>query len=403
MRHMLRPNLFMFCAATLALVLAGCDVNIEPTDLSAVKVESNRTTIEKALGKPDELVEARGFTVASYSYDKGYFAPARAPTGISRPPSTAGGGMAGAGWLLITAVAAPFDYAARISEARPGQRGRLAAIYNADRSLVFSSFLEESASTSQTLDSMLARYIDAQSGDVEALVDLAKVALIPNQKLTFLETAANAGNAEAAYEVGKVYKLAAGVEQDMAQALAWWRIAAGLGYVPAYVQLGNSYRFGIGVPRNIDVAKVWLTKAADGGSTMAQRVLFEMSGSEQRLEALLARAEEGHSAFQVEVADSYRFGIGVPKDIDLAIRMYERATAARDDYAAYALGNIYAGGETGTVELSRAYMWYSIAEQVASDEDEELRRLKIETSKGMTSDQIAEAERMAREWLEAHP
>ena len=64
---MLRPNLVIVCAATLALVLAGCDVNIEATDLSAVTIENDRAVIEKALGKPDEVVEAQGFTVAAYN------------------------------------------------------------------------------------------------------------------------------------------------------------------------------------------------------------------------------------------------------------------------------------------------------------------------------------------------
>jgi len=44
-------------------------------------------------------------------------------------------------------------------------------------------------------------------------------------------------------------------------------------------------------------------------------------------------------------------------------------------------------------------MWYSIAEHLASDELEELRRLKEELAKTMTPDQITKAQRMASEWL----
>ena len=47
-------------------------------------------------------------------------------------------------------------------------------------------------------------------------------------------------------------------------------------------------------------------------------------------------------------------------------------------------------------------MWYSIAEAVSTDDTEDLRRRKHELAEVMSPDKIAEAERMAREWLEAH-
>ena len=73
---MRRPKPIIAYTTAFALVLAGCDVNIAQTDLSAVTVANDRTEIEKALGKPDEVVEAQGFTVAYYDYDKGIFEPA---------------------------------------------------------------------------------------------------------------------------------------------------------------------------------------------------------------------------------------------------------------------------------------------------------------------------------------
>ena len=57
----------------LAFLLTACSVKIEPTDLSAITVESDRTALEKTLGKPDELVETQSFALASYSYNKGFY------------------------------------------------------------------------------------------------------------------------------------------------------------------------------------------------------------------------------------------------------------------------------------------------------------------------------------------
>ncbi len=60
------PNPIICYTTALALVLAGCAVKIDRTDLSSLTVENDRTVIEKTLGKPDKVVEAQGFTVASY-------------------------------------------------------------------------------------------------------------------------------------------------------------------------------------------------------------------------------------------------------------------------------------------------------------------------------------------------
>ena len=39
MRKMRRPNPIIVCTMALALVLVGCDVNIEPTDLASVTAD----------------------------------------------------------------------------------------------------------------------------------------------------------------------------------------------------------------------------------------------------------------------------------------------------------------------------------------------------------------------------
>jgi TPR repeat protein len=62
----------------------------------------------------------------------------------------------------------------------------------------------------------------------------------------------------------------------------------------------------------------------------------------------------------------------------------------------YKLGLIYSTGQSGAVDLVRAHMWFNLAALRGSEAAKECRR---ELADQMTSCQIAEAQRAAREWL----
>jgi hypothetical protein len=62
----------------------------------------------------------------------------------------------------------------------------------------------------------------------------------------------------------------------------------------------------------------------------------------------------------------------------------------------YRLGLIYSTGQSGAVDLVRAHMWFNLAAMKGSEAAKECRR---ELADQMTSDQIADAQRAAREWL----
>ena len=183
-------------------------------------------------------MEAQGFTVASYSYDTGFYRPARGTCCGSSAPS-----------FVIGLLLLPVVHAVRTSEAKAQQKGQLAAIFDGDDKLVFVRSLDESEPTSDKLISIATRYAEAQSGNAAAFIDLSELTLIPGQKQTFLETAANSGSAEAAFELGEAYRLGAGVEQNDAEAVQWWLTAGRQDYVPAYKQLGKAYQAGTGVER----------------------------------------------------------------------------------------------------------------------------------------------------------
>ena len=283
------------------------------------------------------------------------------------------GGYAAVGALLIAAIVLPIDYAVRSSKARARQKGKLAAIFGGDEKLLFARILHESNPTSEKLTSMVASFQEAQSGNEDALIDLSKVTLIAGQEQIFLERAANSGSAEAQYRVSSLVT-------EYAQKISWLRKAAAQGHTDAQTDL------------------VWLTKAAEAGNSEAQSELAKLSSFETKL----ARAEGGDVKSQLELAERYRSGRNVPRDLAQAIRWYVRAAVSGDDFAPYALGNIYADGEAGVVNPSHAYMWYSIAARVSSDDSEELDQRKRELTDIMSPDKIAEAERLARDWLEKH-
>lgn len=217
------------------------------------------------------------------------------------------------------------------------------------------------------------------------------------------------GKVFADVEIGKRFKLALSTDDQDTQ-IAVLREFADQGYPPAQAELGKRLLHGQENSHDIERAKTLLYEAANAGDASARNTLErwetqqELSRNRTRsLAEWQATADGGDVKSQLELAERYRYGREVQKDLGQAIRWYVRAAVAGDDYAPYALGNIYADGETGVVNPSHAYKWYSIAARVSSDDSEELDQRKRELTDIMSPDDVAEAERLAREWTQAHP
>jgi TPR repeat protein len=65
----------------------------------------------------------------------------------------------------------------------------------------------------------------------------------------------------------------------------------------------------------------------------------------------------------------------------------------------YTLGLIYSTGQGGALELVKAHMWFNLAAARGSDAAKEARR---EVADMMSASEIAEAQKLAREWLKAN-
>ena len=112
-----------------------------------------------------------------------------------------------------------------------------------------------------------------------------------------------------------------------------------------------------------------------------------------------------HAVRSVAVAVLVALAVGAPvqaqtPEID-ALRVRAEAGVAA---AQYNLGNMYETGEGVPQDHVQAHMWYNL---VAARNTGELREQAVEArdliADELTADDLSEAQRLAREWDEAHP
>jgi uncharacterized protein len=75
---------------------------------------------------------------------------------------------------------------------------------------------------------------------------------------------------------------------------------------------------------------------------------------------------------------------------------HEAARIAANSEDLYKLGLIYSTGQGGGVDLVQAHMWFNLAAMRGSEAAKECRR---ELAEHMSSSEIAQAQKAAREWL----
>ncbi|MHA1559664.1 MAG: tetratricopeptide repeat protein [Alphaproteobacteria bacterium] len=139
---------------------------------------------------------------------------------------------------------------------------------------------------------------------------------------------------------------------------------------------------------------------ACGPLNVSQGVIAYNAGDYETALALLRPcAEQGYAIAQSNLGYMYDNGYGVAQDYTNAVFWYGLAAAQGDTFAQYSLGLYYGGGGGVPQDNVLAYMWLSIAAangQAGADQDRGF------VAGFMTADQIAEAERLAVDWLESH-
>ena len=160
--------------------------------------------------------------------------------------------------------------------------------------------------------------------------------------------------------------------EDYATALREWRPLAEQGDALAQYNLGVLYRKGRGVPQDDVQARQWYAKAAAQGQAKAQFNLGTL----------------------------YFNGEGVPKDYQQALRWFRLAADQGEAVAQTKIAIMYDDGQGVPHDIVQAYKWYSLA---ATNGDKPAAELRDTTAKQMTPAQIAEAQKLAREWKPKTP
>ena len=144
-----------------------------------------------------------------------------------------------------------------------------------------------------------------------------------------LTEAANKGNAEAQNKLGNCYFYGDGVEQDINEAVRYYRLSAEQGYPNGQLNLGECYFYGDGVEQSFEEALKYFRLAADQEYAPAQGYLGKC----------------------------YEEGLGVDQDLSEAFKYWQLAADQEDPYGIAALGFAYyfgKGVEQDYVEAARA-------------------------------------------------
>ena len=114
----------------------------------------------------------------------------------------------------------------------------------------------------------------------------------------------------------------------------------------------------------------------------------------------LPLAELGNAAAQYKLGVMYDQGQGVPQDYAQALSWYRKAADQEYAIAQMHIGSMYYDGRGVPKDHAQAHMWFNLAASRATDAETRdiAAKDRDDIAAKMTPDQIAEAQRMVREW-----
>ena len=118
-----------------------------------------------------------------------------------------------------------------------------------------------------------------------------------------------------------------------------------------------------------------------------------------RANELVKKAEQGDADAQGQLGWMYYKGLGVPQDYQEAVRWFRAAAEQGEAKAQFNLGLMYYQGEGVLEDFVQAHMWANLAaSQLKGDDRKNSAELRDQLAQLMTREQIAEAQRLSREW-----
>jgi uncharacterized protein len=122
----------------------------------------------------------------------------------------------------------------------------------------------------------------------------------------------------------------------------------------------------------------------------------------QAVKWFLLAANQGNAVAQFNLGVMHAEGQGVPQDYVEAVKWYRRAAEQGEARAQFNLGVSYAEGQGVEHDYVTAYMWFNLAVPRFLPSEADRRRAAINnrdlTASRMSREQIAEAQRMSRDW-----
>jgi hypothetical protein len=176
-----------------------------------------------------------------------------------------------------------------------------------------------------------------------------------------LISSARAGDAEAQYNLGRIYHQDIGVKQNNTEAADWYRRAAEQGHSEAQNSLGLLL---VADQRDYPGAAQWFAMAA----------------------------RQGNADAQYNLGVIYYSGLGV--NYGFAAHWFQLAAQQGHVQAQRDLGKMYERGQGVMPDYVEAYQWLKLAQL---QEDEEAGRELKACAASMTPDQIAAAEKLVQE------
>ena len=151
---------------------------------------------------------------------------------------------------------------------------------------------------------------------------------------------------------------------------------ANAGDPAAQVQVGESYAAGKGVSQDLKQAAEWYRKAAEKGA---------ISG-------------------QLHMAALYRDGgKGFPRDMEQAADWYRKAAEQGDPTAQATLGLLYSIGQGVPHDDVEAYFWLDLAASVKGPKQEQYAANRQLIGTHITTDELEEVQDRVAKWQAAHP
>jgi len=166
-----------------------------------------------------------------------------------------------------------------------------------------------------------------------------------SQYLAELAIRAEAGDSNAAFELGDIFREGEQVAQDWKAAFRWYHLGATQGDPDAQNNLGTMYQNGLGCEPDSVLAAHWYRQSAEQGHAVAQFNLGKRYQVGDGVDLDLAEAahwymeaaKQGNTDAICDLGTMMRFGHGGPRDLVSAAALHIVAAEAGD---VVALGNL---------------------------------------------------------------